>query len=84
MQNPSCCLPKRVQALCFAALLLLVTISHAELTNRWSFDTAAANAPAGTTIAAIRELENHGVRAALLAALEAAANRSKELAEGLT
>ncbi|UGQ09213.1 pyrroline-5-carboxylate reductase [Yinghuangia sp. ASG 101] len=43
----------------------------------------AVMSPAGTTIAAIRELENHGVRAALLAALEAAANRSKELAEGL-
>ena len=38
--------------------------------------------PGGTTIAAIRELENHGVRAALLAALEAARNRSRELAEG--
>jgi pyrroline-5-carboxylate reductase len=36
--------------------------------------------PAGTTIAAIRELENHGVRAALLAALEAARDRARELA----
>lgn len=38
--------------------------------------------PAGTTINAIRELENHGVRAALIAALEAARDRSRELAAG--
>ncbi len=42
----------------------------------------AVTSPAGTTIAAIRELENHGVRAALLAALEAARDRSRELAAG--
>ncbi|MBF9073500.1 pyrroline-5-carboxylate reductase [Streptacidiphilus fuscans] len=42
----------------------------------------AVTSPAGTTIAAIRELENHGVRAALLGALEAARNRSQELASG--
>jgi pyrroline-5-carboxylate reductase len=41
----------------------------------------AVTSPAGTTIAAIRELENHGVRAALLAALEAARDRARELAE---
>ncbi|WP_199430990.1 pyrroline-5-carboxylate reductase [Qaidamihabitans albus] len=35
--------------------------------------------PAGTTINAIRELEKHGVRAALLAAIEAARDRSVEL-----
>jgi len=40
----------------------------------------AVTSPAGTTIAAIRELENHGVRAAFLAALEAARDRSRELA----
>lgn len=40
--------------------------------------------PAGTTINAIRELENHGVRAALIAALEAARDRSRELASGNT
>jgi pyrroline-5-carboxylate reductase len=39
----------------------------------------AVTSPGGTTIAAIRELEVHGVRAALLAAIEAAAKRSKEL-----
>lgn len=42
----------------------------------------AVTSPAGTTINAIRELENHGVRAALLAALEAARDRSRELATG--
>jgi pyrroline-5-carboxylate reductase len=42
----------------------------------------AVTSPGGTTIAAIRTLEDHGVRAALLAALEAARDRSKELAAG--
>jgi pyrroline-5-carboxylate reductase len=41
----------------------------------------AVTSPAGTTISAIRELENHGVRAALLAALEAARDRAKEIAD---
>ena len=41
----------------------------------------AVTSPAGTTISAIRELENHGVRAALLAALEAARDRSRQLAQ---
>jgi pyrroline-5-carboxylate reductase len=39
----------------------------------------AVTSPAGTTIMAIRELERHGVRAALLAAIEAARDRSEEL-----
>jgi pyrroline-5-carboxylate reductase len=39
----------------------------------------AVTSPAGTTINAIRELENHGVRAAMLAAIEAARDRSQEL-----
>ncbi|HET7533112.1 MAG TPA: pyrroline-5-carboxylate reductase [Nocardioidaceae bacterium] len=38
--------------------------------------------PAGTTAAAMRELEDHKVRAAFLAALEAARDRSRALAEG--
>ncbi|MFF7655879.1 pyrroline-5-carboxylate reductase [Streptomyces sp. NPDC007983] len=42
----------------------------------------AVTSPAGTTINAIRELESHGVRAALIAALEAARDRSRELASG--
>ncbi len=43
----------------------------------------AVMSPAGTTIAAIREMENHGVRAAMIGALEAARDRSRELASGL-
>jgi len=39
----------------------------------------AVTSPAGTTINAIRELEKHGVRAALIAAIEAARDRSVEL-----
>jgi pyrroline-5-carboxylate reductase len=38
--------------------------------------------PGGTTIAAIRELEQAGVRAAFLNAIQAAMNRSRELAAG--
>jgi len=40
----------------------------------------AVMSPAGTTISAIRVMEDHGVRAAMLAALEAARDRSRELA----
>ncbi|RJQ84055.1 pyrroline-5-carboxylate reductase [Amycolatopsis panacis] len=39
----------------------------------------AVTSPAGTTINGIRELEKHGVRAALLDAIEAARDRSVEL-----
>jgi len=42
----------------------------------------AVTSPAGTTINAIRELENHGVRAALLAALAAARDRARQIAAG--
>ena len=41
----------------------------------------AVTSPAGTTISAIRELENHGVRAALLSALEAARDRARQIAD---
>lgn len=37
--------------------------------------------PAGTTIAGLRELEIHAVRGALVAAVEAASDRSRDLAE---
>ncbi len=40
----------------------------------------AVMSPAGTTISAIRVMEDRGVRAAMLAALEAARDRSRELA----
>ncbi|MEJ7705387.1 MAG: pyrroline-5-carboxylate reductase [Geodermatophilaceae bacterium] len=39
----------------------------------------AVTSPGGTTISAIRELERHGVRHALIAAIEAARDRSAEL-----
>lgn len=40
----------------------------------------AVTSPAGTTAAALRELENHGLRAAVLGALEAARDRAREIA----
>ena len=40
----------------------------------------AVTSPGGTTIAAIRTMEDHGVRAAMLSAIEAARDRSRELA----
>ncbi len=42
----------------------------------------AVTSPGGTTIAAIAELERHSVRAAFLAAIEAARDRSRQLAGG--
>jgi pyrroline-5-carboxylate reductase len=42
----------------------------------------SVTSPGGTTIAAIRELEQHGVRAAMLNAIQAAMTRAGELAEG--
>jgi len=42
----------------------------------------AVTSPGGTTINAIRELERHGVRAAFLAAIEAARDRGRELGSG--
>lgn len=42
----------------------------------------AVTSPGGTTIAAVAELERHRVRAAFLAAIEAARDRGRELAAG--
>ncbi|HVK26090.1 MAG TPA: pyrroline-5-carboxylate reductase [Actinokineospora sp.] len=62
-----------VQSAVGAAAMLVETGEH-PVTLR-----EAVTSPAGTTIMAIRELEKHGVRAALLAAIEAARDRSREL-----
>ncbi|MFC7329284.1 pyrroline-5-carboxylate reductase [Marinactinospora rubrisoli] len=42
----------------------------------------AVTSPGGTTAAALRELDRHGVRAAFTDAVEAAHDRSRQLAEG--
>lgn len=62
-----------VQSAFGAACMLRASSDHPVILRE------AVTSPAGTTIAAIRELEKHGVRAALLAAIEAARNRSVEL-----
>jgi pyrroline-5-carboxylate reductase len=40
------------------------------------------SSPGGTTMAAVRQLDDHKVRAAFVTAMEAAAERSKQLASG--
>jgi pyrroline-5-carboxylate reductase len=62
-----------IQSAVGAATMLVKTGEHPVILRE------AVTSPAGTTIMAIRELENHGVRAALLAAIEAARDRSEEL-----
>jgi pyrroline-5-carboxylate reductase len=62
-----------VQAVYGAATMLRETGEHPVILRE------AVTSPAGTTIAAIRELERHSVRAAFLAAIEAAADRGAEL-----
>jgi pyrroline-5-carboxylate reductase len=62
-----------VQSAYGAALMLRESADHPVLLRE------AVTSPAGTTIAAIRELERHGVRAAFLDAIEAARDRSIEL-----
>lgn len=51
----------------------------AEGTDHPTLLREAVSSPGGTTVAAIRELERHGVRAALIDAIEAAHDRSVEL-----
>jgi pyrroline-5-carboxylate reductase len=62
-----------IQSAVGAAAMLAQTGEHPVILRE------AVTSPAGTTIMAIRELERHGVRAALLAAIEAARDRSQEL-----
>lgn len=62
-----------VQTLYGSATLLRETGDHPALLRE------AVTSPGGTTAAALRALEDHGVRAAFLAAVEAARDRSLEL-----
>jgi pyrroline-5-carboxylate reductase len=62
-----------VQAVFGAATMLRDSGEHPVLLRE------AVTSPGGTTISAIRELENHSVRAAFLAAIEAARDRGREL-----
>lgn len=66
-----------VQTLYGAATMLRETGDHPTVLRE------RVSSPGGTTIAAIRQLENHRVRAAFMTAMEAAAARSAELAAGL-
>ena len=65
-----------VQTLYGAATMLRETGEHPTVLRE------NVSSPAGTTVAALRELEDHKVRAAFLSAMEAARDRSRELAEG--
>ncbi|TIC89241.1 pyrroline-5-carboxylate reductase [Nocardioides sp. GY 10113] len=65
-----------VQTLVGSAAMLKETGEHPTVLRE------QVTSPAGTTAAALRELEVHRVRAAFLAALEAARDRSRALAAG--
>ncbi len=64
------------QAMYGAATMLRTEQAHPVILRE------AVTSPGGTTISAIRELERHGVRAAVLAAIEAARDRGQELGRG--
>lgn len=66
-----------VQTLVGSAKLLRETGEHPTVLRE------QVTSPAGTTAAAVRQLEDHKVRAAFLTALEAARDRSRALAEGM-
>jgi pyrroline-5-carboxylate reductase len=65
-----------VQTLVGSAKLLRETHEHPTVLRE------QVTSPAGTTAAALRELEKHRVRAAFLAAMHAACDRSRELSAG--
>ncbi|GAA4362304.1 pyrroline-5-carboxylate reductase [Nocardioides caricicola] len=65
-----------IQTLVGSAKMLRETGTHPTVLRE------QVTSPAGTTAAALRELEVHKVRAAFLAAMEAARDRSRALAEG--
>ena len=65
-----------IQTLVGSAKMLRETGTHPTVLRE------QVTSPAGTTAAALRELEVHRVRAAFLAAMEAARDRSRELAQG--
>lgn len=65
-----------VQTLYGAATMLKETGQHPTVLRE------QVSSPGGTTMSALRELDDHKVRAAFLTAIEAAAKRSHELASG--
>jgi pyrroline-5-carboxylate reductase len=65
-----------IQTLVGSAKMLRETGTHPTVLRE------QVTSPGGTTASALRELEIHRVRAAFLAAMEAARDRSRELAEG--
>src|SRR5450631_1215686 len=65
-----------VQTLYGAATMLKETGQHPTVLRE------QVSSPGGTTMAALRELDDHKVRAAFVTAMEAAAERSRQLASG--
>ena len=65
-----------VQTLFGAATMLKETGEHPTVLRE------RVSSPGGTTVAALRQLDDHKVRAAFITAIEAAASRSHELAAG--
>jgi pyrroline-5-carboxylate reductase len=65
-----------VQTLYGAATMLRETGAHPTVLRE------EVSSPGGTTVAALRQLDDHKVRAAFITAMEAAAARSRQLATG--
>jgi pyrroline-5-carboxylate reductase len=65
-----------VQTLFGAATMLKETGEHPTVLRE------RVSSPGGTKVAALRQLDDHKVRAAFITAMEAAASRSHELAAG--